>query len=66
MNRSRETVEMNVPPGNRPAVPRDWIRGVLEQYVGGSDARGRPEGRLYPRSQQAINETSRLMVKDKE
>jgi hypothetical protein len=27
-------VEKNVPPGN-PAVPRGWIRGVLEQYVAG-------------------------------
>jgi len=25
---------MAVPPGN-PAVPRDWFRGVLEQYVAG-------------------------------
>ena len=51
MNCCRETVEMAVPPGNRPAVPRDWIRGVLAQYVAGSDTRGRPEGRSYPRSQ---------------
>jgi len=35
MNCCRETVEMAVPPGNRPVVPRDWIRGVLEQYVAG-------------------------------
>jgi len=34
MNRRRETVEKGVPPGN-PAVPKDWIRGVLEQYVAG-------------------------------
>jgi hypothetical protein len=59
MNCRRETVKMNVPPGN-PAVPRDWIRGVLEKYVAGSDIRGRPEGRSYPRSKQAINETSGL------
>ena len=72
INRRRESVEKAVParhreparsgeaggpPGN-PAVPRDWIRGVLEQYVAGSDTRGRPEGRPYPRSQQAIHETS--------
>ncbi len=55
MNCRRETVEKCVPPGN-PAVPRDWIRGVLEQYVAGSDTRGRPEGRSYLRSQQAIHE----------
>ena len=30
-------------PGN-PAVPRDWTRGVLEQYVSGSDTRGLPKG----------------------
>ena len=35
MNRRRETVEKGVPPGNRPAVPRDWIRGVPERYVAG-------------------------------
>jgi len=28
MNCCRETTEMGVPPGNRPAVPRDWFRGV--------------------------------------
>jgi hypothetical protein len=28
MNCCRETVEMGLPPGNRPAVPRDWSRGV--------------------------------------
>ena len=50
MNCRRETVKMGVPPGNRPAAPRGWIRGVLAQYVVGSDTRGRPEGRLYPRS----------------
>ena len=37
---------MAVPPGN-PAVPRDWFRGVLKQYVAGSDTQGRPEGRPY-------------------
>jgi hypothetical protein len=51
MNLRSETVERAVPPGNRPAVPRDWSRGVLEQYVAGSDTRGRQEGRPYPRSQ---------------
>jgi hypothetical protein len=55
-----ETVKMGVPPGNRPAVPRDWFRGVPERYVAGCDTRGRPEGRLYPRSQQVIHETSGL------
>ena len=51
MNCRRETAEKDVPPGNRPAVPRDWIRGVLAQYVAGSDTRGRPEELSYPRSQ---------------
>jgi hypothetical protein len=37
-----------------------WTRGALEQYVAGSDTRGRPEGRSYPRSQQAINKISGL------
>ena len=48
MNWRLETVKMGVPPGNRPAVPRDWTRGVLEQYVAGSDTRGRTEGHPYP------------------
>jgi hypothetical protein len=62
MNWSRETVEKGVPPGN-PAVPRDWIQGVLEQYVAGCDTRGRPEGLSYPRSQQAIHVISGLIKK---
>ena len=54
---------MVVPPGNRPAVPRDWIRGVPERYVAGADTRGRQEGRPYPWSQQDIHETSGLDTK---
>jgi len=42
------------------ATAGGWIRGVLEQYVAGSDIRGRPEGLTYPRSQQAIREISGL------
>ncbi|MEE9526090.1 MAG: hypothetical protein V3W07_00355 [Syntrophobacteria bacterium] len=48
MNRCRETMKMGVPPGNRPAVPRDWFRGVPERYVAGVNTRGRQEGRPYP------------------
>jgi hypothetical protein len=44
------------------ATAGDWIRGVLEQYVAGSDTRGRPEARSYPWSQQAIHEISGLVV----
>ena len=51
---------MDVPPGNRPAVPRDWFRGVPERYVEGADTRGRLEGRPYPWSQQVIDEISGL------
>ncbi len=51
---------MGVPPGNRPAVPRDWFRGVPERYVAGADTRGRQEGRPYPWSQQVIHEMSGL------
>ena len=40
-----------------------WTRGVLEQYVAGSDTRGRPGGRAYPRSQQTIREISGLGLK---
>ncbi len=32
----------------------------FERYVAGSDTRGRAEGRSYPRSKQAIHETSGL------
>jgi hypothetical protein len=52
---------MGVPPGNRPAVPRDWSRGVPERYVAGVDTRGRLEGRPYPWSQQVIHELSGLI-----
>ncbi len=51
---------MGVPPGNRPAVPRCWFRGVPERYVAGADTRGRQEGRPYPWSQQVIHEISGL------
>jgi len=51
---------MGVPPGNRPATPRDWFRGVPERYVAGTDTRGRQEGRPYPWSQQVIHEISGL------
>jgi hypothetical protein len=40
-------------------------RGVPERYVAGSDTRGRPEGRSYPRSQQAIREISGLVSQTK-
>ena len=58
----RETTKMGVPPGNRPAVPRDWFRGVPERYVAGADTRGRQEGRPYPWSQQVIHEISGLKL----
>jgi hypothetical protein len=60
MNCCRETTKMVVPPGNRPAVPRDWFRGVPERYVAGAYTRGRQEGRTYPWSQQVIHEISGL------
>ncbi|MFA9435153.1 MAG: hypothetical protein ACERKR_10805, partial [Deltaproteobacteria bacterium] len=44
----------------RPAVPRDWFRGVPERYVAGVDTRGRQEGWPYPWSQQVIHEISGL------
>jgi hypothetical protein len=77
MNCCRETTKMGVParhreparsgeaggpPGNRPAVPRDWFRGVPERYVAGTDTRGRREGRPYPWSQQVIHEISGLRM----
>jgi hypothetical protein len=77
MNCCRETTKMGVParhreparsgeaggpPGNRPALPRDWFRGVPERYVAGTDTRGRREGRPYPWSQQVIHEISGLRM----
>jgi hypothetical protein len=62
MNCCRETTKMGVPPGNRPAAPRDWFRGVPERYVAGADTRGRQEGRPYPWSQQIIHEISGLVL----
>ena len=60
MNCCRETTKMGVPQDNRPAVPRDWFRGVPNRYVAGADTRGRPEGRPYPWSQQVIHVISGL------
>jgi hypothetical protein len=51
---------MGEPPGNRPAVPRDWSRGVPGRYVAGADSRGRTEGRQYPWLEQVIQEISGL------
>ena len=63
MNCCGETTKMGVPPGNRPAVPRDWFRGVPERYVAGADTRGRQEGGPYPWSQQVIHEISGLGIR---
>ena len=63
MNCCREITKMGVQPGNRPAVPRCWFRGVPERYVAGADTRGRQEGRPYPWSQQVIHEISGLDLK---
>jgi hypothetical protein len=62
MNCRRQSAKMAVPPGNRPAVPRDWSRTVPERYVAGADNRGRQEGRPNPRSQQVIHEISGLKI----
>ena len=62
MNCCRETMKIGVPPGNRPALPRDWFRGVPGRYVAGADTRGRQEGRPYPWSQQVIHEISGLSL----
>ena len=60
MNRCRETVEKGVPRAAQALAPRagqpsrgtaGLVRGVLKQYIAGSDTRGRPKGRSYPRSQ---------------
>ena len=44
--------EAGGPPGNRPAVPRDWFRGVPERYVAGGacpePVEGTPEDARLP------------------
>jgi hypothetical protein len=57
MNLCRESVKMTVPPGNHRGLNP---RRTFEQYVAGFKARGRPEGRSYPRSEQPIHELSGL------
>jgi len=39
MNCCRETTRMGLPPGNRPAVPRDWS----EAYLNGTSQEPTPE-----------------------
>ncbi len=39
MNCCRETAKMGVPPGNRPAAPRDWS----EAYLNGTSQGPAPE-----------------------
>jgi hypothetical protein len=39
MNCCRETTKMDLPPGNRPAVPRDWS----EAYLSGTSQGPTPE-----------------------
>jgi hypothetical protein len=53
---------MGVQPGNRPALPRGWFRGVPERYVAGADTRGRQEEWPYQWSEQVIHEISGLKV----
>ncbi|MCG6981139.1 MAG: hypothetical protein LJE88_06995 [Deltaproteobacteria bacterium] len=61
MNCCSETTKMGVPPDNRPAVPRDWSRGVPERYVAGDDTRGRQEGwRYYSRSLRSAQSRKRV------
>ena len=55
-------MKMGVPPGNRPALPRDWFRGVPERCIAGADTLGRQDGRPYPWSQQVIHEISGLKI----
>jgi hypothetical protein len=76
MNCCRETAKMGVParhrepsrsgeaggpPGNRPALPRDWARSVPEWYVAGADTRGCLEGRPnYSRSLRSAQSRKRV------
>jgi len=52
MNCCRETTKMCVPPGNRPAVPRDWSEAYLNGTSQGelvlSVAEGTPEDARLP------------------
>ncbi len=52
MNCRRETAKMAVPPGNRPAVPRHWTRGVPENGTsqGPTPEDPRKDGHIHGRS----------------
>jgi len=52
MNCRRETTKMGVPPGNRPAVARDWSRGVPERGTsqGPTPEYARKDGHIRGRS----------------
>jgi hypothetical protein len=51
MNCCRETTKMGVPPGNRPAVPRDWFRGVPDgTSQGPTPEDARKDGHIRGRS----------------
>ena len=44
MSCCRETTKMGLPPGNRPAVPRDWSEAYLN---GTSQEPEKPEGQVF-------------------
>ena len=44
MNCCRETTKMGVPPGNRPAVPRDWSEAYLNGTSQGEPVLSEAEG----------------------
>jgi hypothetical protein len=52
MNFCRETTKMVVPPGNRPAVPRDWFPYLNGTSQGPTPEDARKDGHILGRSKQ--------------
>jgi hypothetical protein len=51
MNCCRETAKMGLPPGNRPAVPRDWSEAYLNGTSEGPTSEdARKDGHIRGRS----------------
>jgi hypothetical protein len=56
MNCCRETTKMGVPPGNRPAVPRDWSEAYLNGTSQGPTTEdARKDGHIRGRSNHLVN-----------
>ena len=55
MNRCRETTKMGLPPGNRPAAPRDWFPYLSGTSQGPTTEDARKDGHISGRSNDLVN-----------